>query len=327
MDYKEMMIISLAITMLIGGILLIAYMSNLVVKHAAKLASALGVSNLVIGITIVAIGTDIAEIINSIISCSIGHGDIDAGDSIGSVLTQITLIFGLLPIICGGFVVKRKQIIIIGSCVILSLILIYSVIEKGYFTRLNAIFIICSLVFYLMVIYNVTKSDLLKEVELILISKRCKSKKYHATIMIIGLLGVVLSSIIIVSAVIMLSLRFNANELIISFFILSIGTSLPELAVDINAIKRKNYNLAIGDILGSCIIDATISITIGQLFFPQEVSAKLIIPLIIYTIFASMLVIAVIAWREKVDKKSGILFICIYIGSYFFFFAYLFYFQ
>lgn len=322
-----MMIISLAITMLIGGILLIAYMSNLVVKHAAKLASALGVSNLVIGITIVAIGTDIAEIINSIISCSIGHGDIDAGDSIGSVLTQITLIFGLLPIICGGFVVKRKQIIIIGSCVILSLILIYSVIEKGYFTRLNAIFIICSLVFYLMVIYNVTKSDLLKEVELILISKRCKSKKYHATIMIIGLLGVVLSSIIIVSAVIMLSLRFNANELIISFFILSIGTSLPELAVDINAIKRKNYNLAIGDILGSCIIDATISITIGQLFFPQEVSAKLIIPLIIYTIFASMLVIAVIAWREKVDKKSGILFICIYIGSYFFFFAYLFYFQ
>lgn len=322
-----MMIISLAITMLIGGILLIAYMSNLVVKHAAKLASALGVSNLVIGITIVAIGTDIAEIINSIISCSIGHGDIDAGDSIGSVLTQITLIFGLLPIICGGFVVKRKQIIIIGSCVILSLILIYSVIEKGYFTRLNAIFIICSLVFYLMVIYNVTKSDLLKEVELILISKRCKSKKYHATIMIIGLLGVVLSSIIIVSAVIMLSLRFNANELIISFFILSIGTSLPELAVDINAIKRKNYNLAIGDILGSCIIDATISIAIGQLFFPQEVSAKLIIPLIIYTIFASMLVIAVIAWREKVDKKSGILFICIYIGSYFFFFAYLFYFQ
>ena len=78
-------------------------------KHSAALASSLGVSSLIIGITLVSIGTDVAEIFNSIISCAMGHGDIDVGDSVGSDLTQLTLIFGLLPILCGNFLVKRKQ--------------------------------------------------------------------------------------------------------------------------------------------------------------------------------------------------------------------------
>lgn len=97
---------------------------------------------------------------------------------------------------------------------------------------------------------------------------------------------------------------------------MAIGTSLPELAVDISALRRKQYDIAIGDILGSCIVDATISISIGQFLFPQAISAELAIPTILYTIVASMIVIAVVATRQKVDKKAGILFICIYLSSF-----------
>ncbi|MHA1490676.1 MAG: sodium:calcium antiporter [Promethearchaeota archaeon] len=310
-------VLFLAIIILIAGIVLIIFSSDIAVKHSATLAGALGVSSLVIGITIVSIGTDISEIFNSIISCSLGHGDIDVGDSVGSDLTQLTLIFGLLPIICGTFKVKRKEFIIIGSCEILSLILIFTVVEKGYFTRLDAIFMMGSFIFYTMIVYNVTKSDRMDSVDLIMesIEKR-KSKKYHLLLASLGFLGVAISSYAIIQSVITISSAFNVHEYIISFFLVSIGTSLPELAVDINALRRKKYNIAIGDILGSCIVDSTLSIGIGQALFPQAITAELAIPTILYTLFVSVIVIFIVAKREKMDKKSGILFISLYFFSY-----------
>lgn len=285
-------------------------------KHSAALASSLGVSSLIIGITLVSIGTDVSEIFNSIISCAMGHGDIDVGDSVGSDLTQLTLIFGLLPIICGKFFVKRKQFLIIGSCEVLSLILIFTVVEKGYFTRLDALFMMLSFLFYTLVTYNVTKSDMLTKVDLMIHEGEDQStrRRIHFLVFsIIGFAGVTLSSYFILQSVIFLSSRFNIDEFILSFFLLSLGTSLPELSVDITALRKKEYNLAIGDIIGSCIVDSTISIAIGQFLFPQSVSAQLAIPAILYTIFASLIVIIVVSKRQIMDRKSGILFILIYI--------------
>ena len=308
--------IGLAILMLIVGIILIIYTSDIAVKHSAILASALGVSSLVIGISLVAIGTDISEIFNSLISCSLGHGDINVGDSVGSNLCQLTLVFGLLPIICGAFKIGKKEFLIIGSCEILALIVVFTVIEKGYFTRLDALFMIGSFIIYLMVIYNVTKSDHLERVDMTKLTETFRSKKYHATIAALAFIGVAISSYVIITSVIILSAALNVHEYIISFFIVAIGTSLPELAVDINALKKKQYDIAIGDIIGSCIVDATISIGIGYLFWPQTVTAELAIPTILYTICASIVVIVIVSVRGKMDKKAGVLFIAMYFGSW-----------
>ncbi len=308
--------IGLVIVMLFVGIIVIIYCANVAVKNAVILASSLGVSNLVIGITLVSIGTDLPEIVNSIIACSLGHGDIDVGDSVGSDLCQLTLVFGLLPFICGGFKVKRKEMIIIGGCEILSLILIFTVVEKGYFTRLDALFMMGSFIVYTLVIYNVTKSDLLERVDMIKLTTDFKSKKYHLALAILGLLGVAGSSYIIIQSIITLSAMLNVHEYIIAFFILAIGTSLPELAVDVNALKKKEYDIAIGDIIGSCIVDSTISIAIGQFLYPQAVTAELAVPTILYTICVSIIVIIVVGTRQKMDKKSGALLIGLYFGSF-----------
>ena len=314
-----MLNIFIAFIILIGSIILIAFSSNIAVKHSAALASSFGVSSLIIGITLVSIGTDVSEIFNSIISCAMGHGDIDVGDSVGSDLTQLTLVFGLLPIICGSFLVKRKEFLIIGSCEILSLILIFAVVEKGFFTRLDALFMMLSFIFYTMVIYNVTKSAMHTKVDLMIHDDddRLARRRIHfLTFAIIGFVGITLSSYFIIQTIIYLSIRFNINEYILSFFLLSLGTSLPELSVDITALRKKEYNLAIGDIIGSCIVDSTISIAIGQFLFPQSISANLAIPTILYTIFASLIVIIVTSKRQIMDWKSGLLFISIYILSF-----------
>ena len=311
-----------AILFLISGLTLIVFASTLAVRHSAILAAAIGISPLIIGVTLVSIGTDIPEIFNSIISCSLGHGDIDVGDSVGSDLTQLTLVFGLLPIITGVIWVHRKDIIILGSCEILSLVVIYSVVEKGYFTRLNAIFMVGSLGIYIWLIYNANKESILQRVEMIEKIEAPKSKKFHLLLAILGFLGVALSAYMIVDGVIVLSRTLQVNEYIISFFIVAIGTSLPELAVDINALRLKQHSIAIGDIIGSCIVDSTLSIGIGQALFPQAVTAELAVPTVLYTLVSSFIVFIVIAARRKVDKKAGILFITLYFISYIFLFSF-----
>jgi cation:H+ antiporter len=311
-----------AILILIGGIAIIIYSSVKAVKHSAILATCLGISPLIIGVTLVSIGTDISEIFNSIISSSLGHGDINVGDSVGSDLTQLTLVFGLLPLITGIIYVHRKDIIILGACEILSLIVIFSVVEKGYVTRLNAVLMVGSLGIYIWLIFNANKDSILQRVEMIEKIRSPKSKKYHLLIAVLGFGGVTLASYMIVDSVIFISSQLDINEYTISFFIVAVGTSLPELAVDINALKMGHHSIAIGDIVGSCIVDSTLSIGIGQVLFPQDVTAALAVPTVLYTLIASFIVFITVATRRKIDKKAGILFIMLYFLSYFFLFSF-----
>ena len=312
----------IATLVLICGLILIVFSSIKAVKHSAILAAALGISPLIIGITLVSIGTDISEIFNSIISCSLGHGDIDVGDSVGSGLTQITLIFGLLPLITGVIWVHRKDIIILGACEILALITIFSVVEKGYITRLNAIMMVGSLVIYIWLIYNANKESISQRVEMIEKIDTPKSKKFHLLIAALGFVGITIAAYMIVESVIVLSSVLNIHEYIISFFIVAVGTSLPELAVDINALRLGHHSIAIGDIIGSCIVDSTLSIGIGQVLFPQAVTASLAVPTVLYTLIASFIVFITIAIRRKVDRKAGIFFISLYFLSYVFLFTF-----
>ncbi|MFX0007335.1 MAG: sodium:calcium antiporter [Promethearchaeota archaeon] len=315
--------IVIAVFILIVGISLIIYSSMKAVKHSAIIAAAIGVSPLIIGVTLVSIGTDISEIFNSIVSCALGHGDIDVGDSVGSDLTQLTLVFGILPLITGVIYIHRKDIIILGASEVLSLILIFSIVEKGYITRLNAILMVGSLGIYIWLIYNANKESVLQRVEMIEKMEAPKSKLYHLSIALIGFGGVTIASFMIVESVIFISTVLNVHEYIISFFVVAIGTSLPELAVDINALRLGHHQIAIGDIVGSCIVDSTLSIGIGQVLFPQVVTAAFAIPTVLYTLIASFIVFSLIAARRKLDKKAGIIFIALYFLSYLFLFSYL----
>ena len=319
------MILLLAMFMLIAGIILIIYSSIKAVKHSAILAAALGISPLIIGVTLVSIGTDVSEIFNSLISCALGHPDIDVGDSVGSSLTQVTFVFGILPLVSGVFYVHRKDMIILGACQILAILLIFTVIEKGYITRLNGIILVGCLGIYIWLIYNANKESILQRMEKIEKIEAPKSKKYHILLALLGFGGVTIASFMIVESVIIISSVLKIHEYIISFFIVAVGTSLPELSVDINALRLGHHEIAIGDIVGSCIVDSTLSIGIGQVVFnqnPNYITASLAIPTILYTLVASFIVFVTIATRKKVDKKAGVLFISLYLMSFVFLFSF-----
>ena len=303
-----------AVAALVAGIVLMTYSSDKAVDHSVKIASALRISPLIIGLVLVSIGTDLPEIVNSIMSCAVGHADIELGDSLGSVLTQMTLVIGLLPFLVGKFKVKRKDVLVIGACEILALILAVSIAEKGHFTRINALFLVASWPVFLLLIRSAAKKNPKQKEHGV--AHADQKRLRHFVIAILGFIGVAVGAYVVIQSVIRLSAVFHVSEYIISFFVVAIGTSLPELVVDGIALRKKQYELAIGDAIGSCLVDATVSVGIGQVFFPQAVSGRIAMITGLYAIFGSIVVVSTLALREKVDKKAGALFILVYLLSY-----------
>jgi cation:H+ antiporter len=309
MVFQLVIDIILAVSALLGGIALLAYSSDKAVKHSVNIASALGISPLMIGLVVVSLGTDLPEIVNSITSSAMGHGDINVGDSFGSVLVQITLVLGLVALLGGTFRVKRNEIVVIGSCELLALIAAVSIVEKGYISRMNAIFLVASFPLLMLIIRNVMKNEYAIE--------QGDTKLFrHFVIAIVGYVGVAIGAYLVVNSVVALSAEAHIPEYLISFFVVAIGTSLPELAVDLTAVRKKQYEIAIGDAIGSCIVDAGLSIGIGPLFFPITVSARLAETTGLYALFASIVVLFTLAIRQKLDKKAGVFFVILYGLSY-----------
>jgi cation:H+ antiporter len=301
------------IVILVIGLFVMIYAADKSVDHSILFASALGVSPLLIGLIFVSIGTDLPEIVNSIVASGLGHLDIDVGDSIGSVMTQLTLVFGLLSfVVKKPFRIDKRIFFVMGSCLLLSLLLVYSTVESGFITRINALFMIGSLPIYLILINSIV--GIKQEVDQ---SPKIKvNKMRHLVLALISFIGVAVGSYFVVTSVIEISTVFNIPEYIISFFAVAIGTSLPELVVDVKAIRKGETALAYGDIMGSCIVDATLSIGIGAFIFPQRVSAILANIGILYKIIASFIVLLLITLRGTIDRKAGIILICLYLLSY-----------
>ncbi|MFB0514092.1 MAG: sodium:calcium antiporter [Candidatus Bathyarchaeia archaeon] len=303
-----------AIAALILGIMLLTYSSDKAIEHSVKIASEWGFSQFMTGLILVSLGTDFPEIVNSIVSSALGHGNINIGNSLGSALTQITLVLGLFPFLGGRFKVKRKEVLVIGACEVLALILSVSMAEKGYITRINALFLVASWPVFMLLTRSATAKKAKEEMQ---VKARTDERHHrHFVIAILGFIGVAIGAFIVIESVIALSAVLQISEYLISFFVVAIGTSLPELVVDLAAIRKKQYELAIGDIIGSCIIDASFAVGIGPLIFPIEVSGELATITGLYAIFGSIVVVLTLALREKVDRKAGALFIIVYALSY-----------
>lgn len=291
------------------GMVLLTISSNKTVDHSIALACNWSVPPILIGLVLVSIGTDLPEIMNSIISSSLGHGNINVGDSIGSAFTQLTLVLGIIALSLKQFEVNRKEVFAIGAATLLALILSFFSIEDGYISRSNGFFLIISWFLFILIIKTITE----KEFSCPLMPKR---SIVNFIMVILGFVGVAVGTYMVINAILELTRIFNISEFIAGFFIAAIGTSLPELAVDITAIRKGQHALAIGDIMGSSMLDASLSIGIGPLLFPTVVSRGPAIATLFYTIFAVLIVMLLLSLRGKVDKKVGIVCLGLYLFSY-----------
>jgi len=305
---------TVGISLLTIGLALLAISAEKAVEHSIGIATALKISPLMIGLIVVSLGTDFPEIVNSIVSSALGHVDINVGDSFGSVLMQMTLVLGLFPFVAGAFKVKREEIAVMGACEVLAFTASVSMVEKGYISRMNAVFLVASWPLLMLIARNMMKNPPS-------LNKTNRRLSHHLFLSVLGFIGVAAGAYITVQSVIALSAVLSIPEYLVSFFIVAFGTSLPEIVVDLTAMRKKQYQIAIGDAIGSSIIDAGFSIGIGTLFFPGNVTASIAQKTGLYALLCSIAVVTILALRQRHDRKSGLLFIMLYVLAYLTLFA------
>ncbi|MDI6691603.1 MAG: hypothetical protein QME50_07070, partial [Candidatus Bathyarchaeota archaeon] len=122
----------------------------------------------------------------------------------------------LIALLGGAFRVKREEIIVVGACELLALIAAISMVEKGYISRMNAIFLVASWPLLMLIIKNVMRKDYPKQ-------ETDRALHHHIEITVIGYIGVGVGAYIVINSVIALSAMLNIPEYLISFFIVAIA--------------------------------------------------------------------------------------------------------
>lgn len=309
------MAVWLAVLGLIAGLVILVFSSEIAVENLINIATLLGASIFTVGFIFSSIGSDLPEIVNSVVSASLGHGDISVGDSFGSVNTQITLVLGLIPFFCRFCRLIPRRFAVVGASEVAILVVSVLLVVDGNVTRIDGLILILLWVFSIWVIRRFGEEKIaIEESEEILKPKL--SIVRMAFLVLLGFVGVAVGSYMVVESVIEISKAFGVSEYLVSFFFLALGTSMPELIVSISAIRRKHFELAIGDIIGSCIVDSTLAIGMGPLLFPISVDGSAVMLTGIYAVISSLAVVTTLSYRGINDKRSGGIFLLLYLGTW-----------
>ncbi len=303
-------VMGLWILAIVAGLALAMLGSRRALVHISAIAAGTRIPPFFLGITLVAIGTDMPEIANSIASSLSGHGDLNVGDSIGSATAQVTLVLSLFPILGGAFAVKRNEIGLIGGVTLLSVAMSVVLISDGDLSRSDAAILILAWLMTSVAMWRqgTLRNPTLEETE--------GGKLYHAVVALTYLLLVGVGATLAVKAFTELSILFSVPEYLISFFGASIGTSLPELFVDVTAIRKGEHQLAIGGIFGASLIDSTLSLAIGPLIAPTAVTASLAIRGGIVAMAAVAFATILLALAGRHSMKTGLLLLLAYAAIY-----------
>ncbi|MCH6234618.1 sodium:calcium antiporter [Cognataquiflexum rubidum] len=234
------------------GLLILLGGGKLLVDGASSLALNLGLSQGFIGLTIVAFGTSAPELLVSLNAALDGKGDISIGNVIGSNIANISLVLGIsaivFPIKISSSVFKVDYIVLISSSLIFYFLSLNGIISRFEGFLLLLILILINIYFF----FKLGKVDLNELVaDLILPLPKWKSISF----LILGIFGLYYGADLFVESSIEIASIFGVSERIIGITVIAIGTSLPEMATSIIAALNKKTDIAIGNILGSNIMN------------------------------------------------------------------------
>ena len=315
----------LAWVLFVIGLLMLYYGAGWLVKGASSLARSLGLTPLVIGLTVVAFGTSMPELVVSVISSFQEKSMIAVGNVVGSNICNIALILGLaslfMPIKSNESVVKRDIPIMLGISLYLLLISLNSTIGRlEGATLLGGIIIYVCLKYYYAVKgtkqasgrERFSKELVVEGIEYI------PSRARQITLIVAGILFVVTGAEILIGSAVKIMKIFGVSEKFIGLTIVAFGTSLPELAVSVVAAMRKEMDISIGNLLGSNIFNILGVLGIASLVRPILIPGGFIQSglLIDYVV---MMFISFLPWimmrkTNTVMRRDGVVLLSCYAG-------------
>lgn len=268
-------IMLLNIAAIVVGLAALAWSSDKFIFGASNIAKILGISPLIIGITIVGFGTSAPEILVSAIASFQGKPSLAVGNAIGSNIANITLVLGITAIII-PVLVKRTILTAEMAVLIAIMFIVLGLMIDNSLSRTNAIVLLLMQIAVLVWMIRKSKKEkktLLAETDEEESNQKTPTSTLKAAIwLIIGLAILLLSSKVLVWGAENIARELKIPELVIGLTIVALGTSLPELAACIAAVRNNHSDIAIGNILGSNIFNILSVLGIAAIITPVKSS-------------------------------------------------------
>lgn len=307
-----------SILLIVLGFILLIKGADFLVDGASSLAKRFNIPDIIIGLTIVSIGTSMPELFVSSTSTINGSSDMAIGNIIGSNLCNLLMILGLSTIIKPVRFQKETRLIEIPLCLIITIIFAVFCNTSGTISRIEACVLICLFIVFIIYTIIMAKKGKAFDEENTVIEVQGDNKllslKKSIILIILGIAGLKIGGDLTVENATGLARMFNVSEKIIGLTILAIGTSLPELVTSVTAAIKGNSDIAIGNIIGSNIFNILLIIGVSALISPLIYNFTYNIQigiLILATIILS--VFPLIPPKNEMSRFNGLIYLLIYI--------------
>ena len=306
------------LSILVLGFIVLIIGADWLVRSASKLARSLGVSDLVVGLTVVAFGTSAPELVVSLFAAIKGSADLSIGNIVGSNISNILLILGISSIINPLFAARGTvwkeipfMLFAVGVLIVLCNDVILTGADYSAITRADGLLLLLLFAVFLVYIAKVSKDIRAGEV-----GERPQFKAKSLGLLLLGFTMIILGSRWVVSGAINLAGTIGISENLIGLSVIAIGTSLPELATSAVAAYKKNSEIAVGNIVGSNIINVFFILGISALASPLPCNLSLNSDLAVLGVSSVLLFLAMFLGKPKhhVQKFEGVFFVVLYIS-------------
>lgn len=307
------------IAWLIGGLILITLASDWLVDGASALARRFGVTEFVIGMTVVGFGTSMPEMVSSLFSALEGHGDMAIGNVVGSNICNILLILGVTAMISPVAFSRKNVKVDIPICIAatgLLMVMLYrwfSSDSPQLLSRIDGIILLVCFVVFMIYSFKTGKAEPSTHAQ----EKKEKTMPLWKSLLLtlLGIGGLIVGGKLFVNHTIAFAQMLHVSDAFISVTLMALGTSLPELATCIVAAVKKKNELALGNIIGSNIFNIMLILGVSASVTPLHVVSLTRVDMGVVMLSAIMLWTAAYCFkRYKLDRVDAGFYLLLYVA-------------
>lgn len=306
----------LSILLIIIGFVFLIVSADILVNGSSGIAKKFHIPEIIIGLTIVSIGTSMPELFVSVTSALDGYSDMAIGNIIGSNLCNLLLILGLSTIIKSVTFQKETRYYEIPMCLFFTVILTIFCNSQNSISRIEAMILLLLCILFIGYTILMGRKESKKDIVEIEVKESKKNSIIKNIIFVIlGIVGLKIGGDFVVNNAVNVAKQLNISEKIISLTILAIGTSLPELVTSVTAAIKGNSDIAIGNIIGSNIFNILLIIGVSAVITPITYNVSYNFDLIVLLLATVILAIfPFIPPKEKMSRVNGIIYFLMYVA-------------
>lgn len=308
----------LSIFLIIIGFALLVKGADFLVDGSSSIAKKFHIPEIIIGLTIVSIGTSMPELFVSLTSALEGHSDMSMGNVIGSNIANLLLILGLSTVIRPIKFQKETRLIEMPMCLILTIIFMILCNTGEGISKIEAIILL--ILFIIFIVYTIImgKKGEQFDKEDTIIELRTEDNKISVLksiiFIILGIIGLKVGGDLTVDNALIVARYFNISEKIISLTILAVGTSLPELVTSVTAAIKGNSDIAIGNIIGSNIFNMLLIIGVSAFINPILYNTSYNLEMVILILGILLLsLFPIIPPKNQMNRLNGLIYLIMYV--------------